>query len=329
MSPNNLVAVRVLSWNLFHGRDAPPEQSLRTWRSRLLKITERGEEYAQVNRSLFAEFATALAAMSWDVALLQESPPRWAPRLAEALGVEPHISLTSRNRLAPLSGWIAEVNPDLIASGEGGSNLTLVRGALRDRSRPAIAERRELVIHRGLPERRTMAFSRLAASLCVANLHATNDHPEIAAQDVLRAADVALEWAGGAPLLFGGDLNLRPAEQPEVFAALRERYGLAPATGPRSIDHLLARGLEVVEPPAPLSDGEVERAADFRGPLGLWRREAGRRIRLSDHAPVGATYELPSEPQAAAQEFARRSGDEIVQPTSGAEGVGDGRGAKQ
>ncbi len=281
-----------ITWNLFHGRDKPPDPALFTWRSRLLKVTERGPEYAQVNRSLFAEFATALSGMRWDVALLQETPPRWAPRLAEALGAETHLVLTSRNQLAPLSGWAAELNPDLIASWDGGSNLTLLRGALIGGDEPPIAQRRELVIHEGRPERRTMAFTRTAAGLCVANLHATNDRPDVAGPEVLRAAETAIGWAGGAPLLFGGDLNLRPAEHPEIFEQLRDSYGLAPPTGPRAIDHLLSRGVEVVEPPAPLPHPEVVREEDFHGPLGIWRREAGRRIRLSDHAPVGAAYAL-------------------------------------
>ena len=284
--------IHAITWNLFHGRDAPPDRSLFTWRSRLLKITERGPEYVQVNRSLFTEFATALSAARWDVALLQETPPRWAPRLAEALGVETHLTLTSRNRLAPLSGWIAELDPDLIASSEGGSNLTLLRGALLEGADPAIAERRELVIHEGRPERRTMAFTRTAVGLCVANLHATSNRPDLAGPEVLRAAETAIGWAGGAPLLFGGDLNLRPAEHPEVFERLRDDYGLEPPTGPHAIDHLLSRGIEVVEPPAPLPHPEVVREADFHGPLGIWRGEAGRRIRLSDHTPVGAAYAL-------------------------------------
>ena len=196
--------------------------------------------------------------------------------------------------MAPFSGWIAELNPDLIASSEGGSNLTLLRGAMLGGADPAIAERRELVIHEGRPERRMMAFTRTSSGLCVANLHATNDRPDIAGPEVLRAAETAIEWAGNAPLLFGGDLNLRPAEQPEVFEQLRDGYGLAPPTGPHAIDHLLARDIELVEPPVPLLHPEVERPADYRGPLGVWRREAGRRIRLSDHAPVGATYALPT-----------------------------------
>ncbi|MGH2980678.1 MAG: endonuclease/exonuclease/phosphatase family protein [Solirubrobacterales bacterium] len=282
--------IQAIGWNLFHGRDEPPGRALHSWRSRLLKITERGPEYVQVNRSLFAEFATALAGMRWDLALLQESPPRWAPRLEEALGAETHLALTSRNWLPRLQGLIADFNPDLIASGEGGSNITLVRGALLAGADQAIAERRELVIHEGEPERRTMAFTRTAAGLCVANLHATNDRPDLAGPEVLQAADVAVEWAGAAPLLFGGDLNLRPAEQPQVFDQLHEHHRLEPPTGPRAIDHLLARGMEVIVEPAPVPHPEVVREPAFRGPLGLWRREAGRRIRLSDHAPVAAAY---------------------------------------
>jgi endonuclease/exonuclease/phosphatase family metal-dependent hydrolase len=286
------VLIHAITWNLFHGRDAPPDQSLYTWRSRLLKITERGPAYVQVNRSLFAEFATALSGMRWDVALLQESPPRWAPRLAEALGVETHLTLTSRNWVPHLQGTFADLNPDLIASSEGGSNLTLLRGALL-RAEPPITDRRELVIHEGRPERRTMAFTRTSAGLCVANLHATNDRPDLAGPEVLRAAETAIDWARGEPLLFGGDLNLRPAEHPDVFAELRDRHGLARPTAPSSIDHLLARGLEVVEQPSPLPHPEVVRESAFHGPLGIWRREAGRRIRLSDHTPVGAAYALP------------------------------------
>jgi len=289
------VQIHAISWNLFHGRDEPPGRSLHSWRSRLFKVTERDERYAQVNRSLFADFATALAGLRWDLALLQESPPRWAPALTEALGAEAHLTLTSRNWLPRLQGLVADFNPDLIASSEGGSNLTLVRGALLHSTDAAIAERRELVIHEGRPERRTMAFTRLAAGLCVANLHATNDRPELAGPEVLRAAETAVSWAGDAPLLFGGDLNLRPALQPEVFEQLRERHGLEPPTAPKAIDHLLARGVEIVETPAPLPHPEVERDPGFRGPLGLWRREAGRRIRLSDHAPVGASYRLGAQ----------------------------------
>ncbi len=177
-----------VSWNLFHGRDFPPDPALLTWRSRLLRIEERNDTHLQVNRDLAAEFAAMLAASEWDVALLQECPPRFAAGLAGACAAEPHRVLTSRNSLGGLRALAARFNPDLIASAEGGSNLTLVRG-----SGPLgqIVERRELAIHEGWPERRAMAFTRTAAGVCVANLHATNDRPTLATEDVLLAAEAA------------------------------------------------------------------------------------------------------------------------------------------
>lgn len=264
-----------IAWNLFHGRDFPPDPELRSWRSRLLRIDERNATHVQVNRDLTTEFATLLAATAWDVALLQECPPRFAEPLARACSAEWHRALTSRNSLGPLRGLLARQNPDLMASGEGGSNLTLVRvpGRLG-----GIAERRELAIHDGPPERRSLALTRTASGVCVANLHATNDQPNLAVEDVLRAARAATEFAGSAPLLFGGDLNLRPAEQPTVFERLREDFGLAAPTAPRAIDHLLSRGLEVLEPPTQWPPERRELPLD------------GRALRLSDHAPVQARF---------------------------------------
>jgi len=148
------VEFTVIAWNLFHGRDFPPDPKLRTWRSRLLRIDERNATHVQVNRDLAGEFAELLSATAWDVALLQECPPRFAEPLATACRAEAHQVLTSRNALGPLRGLLARQNPDLMASGEGGSNLTLVRvpGRLG-----GIAERRDLTIHEGEPERRFLA----------------------------------------------------------------------------------------------------------------------------------------------------------------------------
>ena len=280
-----------IAWNLFHGRDFPPDPELRSWRSRLLRIDERNETHVQVNRDLSAEFAALLAGAAWDVALLQEAPPRFATPLARACGAESHRVLTSRNALGPLRGLLARQNPDLMASGEGGSNLTLVRtsspplppGSGGVSRLGGIAERRELTIHDGPPERRALALTRTASGVCVANLHATNDMAAMATEDVLRAARAATEFAGTAPLLFGGDLNLRPAEQPAVFERLREDFGLAAPTGPKAIDHLLARGLEVLEAPTAWPPQRRELALD------------GRALRLSDHAPVQARF-LAAEP---------------------------------
>jgi endonuclease/exonuclease/phosphatase family metal-dependent hydrolase len=269
------VQLTALAWNLFHGRDFPPDPALFTWRSRLLRASERNATHVQVNRDLLPEFATLLAGAKWDVAMLQECPPRFADPLARACGAEPHRVLSSRHSLGSARALAARLNPDLVASAEGGSNLTLVRA---DGAPGAIVERREVTIHSGRPERRAMALTRTASGLCLANLHATNDRPALAAEDVLRAADAATQWAGEAPLLFGGDLNLRPAEDPEVFEQLPRRFGLTAPTGPQAIDHLLARGVELVEPARQLPPE--------------WRevRSGGLALRLSDHAPVEAVY---------------------------------------
>jgi hypothetical protein len=145
--------LEALTWNLFHGRDHPPNPALLTWRSRLLRTPERDATHWQVNRDLFDEFATVLASANWDVALLQECPPRWDAALAEACDASGHAVATSRNSIGWLRGALARANPDLIASNEGGSNLTLVRGDILDRI--------ELVLTPGpRPERRVMAFTR-------------------------------------------------------------------------------------------------------------------------------------------------------------------------
>ncbi len=223
-------------------------------------------------------------------------PATFAEPLAAACGAEAHRALTSRNSLSPLRTFIARRNPDLIASGEGGSNLTLVRNPFRcalsgnnlekEHRKSGVVERRELEIHSGRPERRAMAFTRIeigeGGQLCVANLHATNDRPDLATADVLRAAAAAVEWAGAAPLLFGGDLNLRPAEDEAAFERLRSEFDLTGTTAPRAIDHLLARGLQVVVAPAPWP---AERRELPHGEL---------RLRLSDHTPVEARFKTGS-----------------------------------
>ena len=273
------VQIRALTWNAFHGRDFPPDPALRTRRSRIWRLTERNETHVQVNRSLRREFTEAIAAAEWDVALLQEFPPRWAGRLADACDADLHRELTSRNSLAPLRALAALVNPDLTGSNEGGSNLTLVRPALLG----AIAERRVLVLAPGpKPERRAMAFTRSEAGLCVANMHISTGPPNRPrAEDELRlAAERSLEWAAGAPLILGGDLNVRPRDS-EIYEELTARFDLREPAAPDSLDHLLVHGLKAIEPPVPWSPERREVV-----------RADGLRVRLSDHAPVEATFEL-------------------------------------
>jgi endonuclease/exonuclease/phosphatase family metal-dependent hydrolase len=277
------VQLRAITWNIFHGRDLAPEPALHTWRSRILRATERGRSHAQVNRDLFEQFAAVLQRADWDVALLQECPPRWAERLAASCDAEPHLALTSRNLPVPLDraqSLAAGLNPDLIASWEGGSNLTLVRGL---RSPPAIVERRELLLARR-PETRRMAFTRLSTGPCIANLHASTDRL-MAEGQVRRAAATAAGWARGDPLLFGGDLNLRPAGSAALFDALEREHDLRGPTAISSIDHLLHRGMGTIEPPLPWPAERREVPDPTADPS-----DPALPIRLSDHAPVEGCF---------------------------------------
>jgi hypothetical protein len=265
--------IDALSWNVFHGRDSPPDPALFTWRSWLFRTEERNATHLQVNRSLYREFAQMLNQARWDVALLQEFPPRWARPMADACGADLQLTLTSRNWLGSIRRPIAGRNPDLMGSWEGGANVILARGALRCER----GAKKEVVL-RGPPERRIVTFARLEPALVVANLHASGPSA-LAAEDTRLAAETAVNWAGDDPLILGGDLNVSPSES-GVFDELRRRFGLRPPTGPRSIDHLLARNLEVVEPPAAWPNEAREVPAGDHA------------IRLSDHAPIQARFAL-------------------------------------
>ena len=217
--------MRVLSWNLYHGRDFPPDPALFTLRSRLLRITERNATHAQVNRPLLDEFARVLDGLEWDVALLQEAPPRWFAELASPHPLErrarAHLAQPAARRSS--GGWRT-------------STPTCSPRATAARTRSSCATRGACVEHRRLtlawrPEQRRMHWARLelpgGARVCVANLHASAG-PARAGERRGGAARPRrrVEWSGGDPLVFGGDLNLRPARTPEPFATLRERFGL-------------------------------------------------------------------------------------------------------
>ena len=273
----------VLSWNLYHGRDAPPGRGLHTWQSLLLRREEHDDTHVQVNRTLRAEFAAVIAAAQWDVCLLQEAPPYWDAALARATGAASYVTLTSRNWLAPVRERLARWNPDLMGSWEGGSNITLVRPPWR-----VAGASRSLLLNalpgRGLRERRRMSFVRMrdeGRDVCVANLHLTAGSRRPAEREAELAGATAVRWAGETPLIVGGDFNLRP-RRTHVFERLEREFRLAAPTSPEAIDHLLARGLDVIRRPAqwPLQGRELE------APVGL----ETRRLSLSDHAPVEATY---------------------------------------
>jgi endonuclease/exonuclease/phosphatase (EEP) superfamily protein YafD len=225
-----------------------------------------------VNWDLFDEFASLINEATWTIAFFQEFPPSWKVKMARACGADAHRALSGRNWLQPLTSVIGRWRPDLLGSWEGGSNTTLAR-----RGAGPIVERRRIVLTR-CPELRVMALTRLESGVCLANLHVSTK-PSSAEAELISAAEGATRFAGGQPLIFGGDFNVRPA-QSGVFDRLEERFRLAPATAPDRLSHLLVRELEVEEHPA----AWPPEARDLVDP------RTGLKIRLSDHNPVQATF---------------------------------------
>jgi endonuclease/exonuclease/phosphatase family metal-dependent hydrolase len=218
--------LRVLTWNLYHGRAVPPAR-----------------------RDLLAEFAAALAAWDWDVALLQEVPPWWPPALARACDAQQRTALTSRNALLRVRRLVAQRAPDVIKSNGGGANAILVRSA-----GSAIVEHRRTLLRRW-PERRVCHAVALDDGLWCANLHAQVHSAARAQADIDRAAAAVLAWDGGGPALLGGDFNVREPGAP----------GFGTKGGPRVAPNL-GHGLRATTP-----------------------AEIPDRGQLSDHAPAIVT----------------------------------------
>jgi endonuclease/exonuclease/phosphatase family metal-dependent hydrolase len=227
--------MRVLTWNLFHGRSLPPAR-----------------------HELLGHFAAALASWEWDVALLQEVPPWWPARLALAAGARQRAALTSRNSAPALRRMLARRWPELVKSNAGGANAVLARACVH--------------AHRALrlrtwPERRVAQLVRLQDGVCVVNYHGSS-RSQLAQAELLALCEQALRWAGSAPLIIGGDLNLRTPH-----AAVD---GLAHVCA-RDVDHIFARGFRS-GPPCRRLDRDVQ-----LGP---------RRVALSDHVPLLAELQL-------------------------------------
>jgi endonuclease/exonuclease/phosphatase family metal-dependent hydrolase len=138
-------------------------------------------------------------------------------------------------------------------SNGGGCNAILAREPIREH---------RAVRLRVYPERRVAQLVRLSSGVCLANFHGSA-RPALAAEELERLRALALEWSGDAPLVLGGDLNLRSQE-------LALRGGLIHVAS-RDVDHLLARGLTAAGEPE-----RLERDAVI----------AGATVKLSDHVPL-------------------------------------------
>jgi endonuclease/exonuclease/phosphatase family metal-dependent hydrolase len=229
-----------LSWNLFHGRSLPATRD-----------------------ALLDEFAERLAAWRWDVALLQEVPPWWPATLARRAGAEQRSALTSRNSLLALRRLLAAFRPELMKSNGGGCNAILTRSP--------IAEHRAIRL-RVRPERRVAQLVRLADGTCLANYHASTRVP-LAEDELARLWQLALDFARGAPLILGGDLNLRLPQAPAAA-------GDVVHAAARDVDHLFLRGA-LATSDAEMLDRDVQ----------LTSR---RVVELSDHPPLRVAVTTPA-----------------------------------
>jgi endonuclease/exonuclease/phosphatase family metal-dependent hydrolase len=222
------VRLRVLTWNLMHGRSLP-----------------------SAGRYLLDDFAGALSGWEWDLALLQEVPPWWPAQLAARVGgdADARLVLTSRNFGLALRRAVAVRWPDLIKSNGGGANAILVRGIAIEEHRTA-----RLCLW---PERRQLQAVRLASGAWAGNLHATVHDDAAARRDAERARATILEWAGGSPVMLVGDFNVRELSL----------EGLTYAGG-HDVDLVFARGLEPIGEVEVLERGTLSDHAPVRVTLG-------------------------------------------------------------
>ena len=237
--------IRAITWNLFHGRDFPPDPALHTWRSRLLG--ERPSETPPTSRSTGSscdEFAAVLGAR--------------AVGRRPAAGVPAALGRGAGRRLRRRGPALAHLPQ-------------LARPRARRRSRagtPTCSAPGRVARTSPWSEARITGASSTAESSCCAAAPSDGRWPSpgSARGSAWRTSTPArappARRGGRAPRCRGGrrlgrrfaaDLRrrLQPAARArrELFDELAERFGLGAPTGPDAIDHLLARGLEIVERP--------------------------------------------------------------------------------
>lgn len=247
--------LRVATWNLFHGRTQPATHA-----------------------DLLPAFAEALAASPWDVCGLQEVPSWWPAELGERLGASVRVSRTSllRASLPGVQRRVHQRDPEVIGVRGAAVNVLLVRP-----SAGAIVDHRSVRLRRA-PQRRTAHGVELArpggGRAWVVNLHAHNRPVDAAARDVHLVLRTGLAWAGGAPLVVLGDLNLKAP----AAAAVGRTLGFAHVHG-NHVDQILAAGWP--------ADPSVPAALSARDRFAGRMRLPGGGPALSDHRLVVATIE--------------------------------------
>ncbi len=255
----------VRTWNIAHGRDVPP-----------------GPDYGHARRKLLAEMAALMTAGDPQIVMLQEVPVWAAAFLREHTGMGvtlahsygAHIPFVHVPLPLAAGEWLGNALPDVVKTQFEGQAQAVLYGSelvLVSARRVPINTRRLLRGEPRIAQLVRLRHRRLGTEFVVGNLHVDAHDPD----PQIEAASWATEqFARGAPMVFGGDLNVRAGS-----LALRRLNARGWAEQPvaQGVDHLYVRGLTL--------DGPVERWAPKRRDL---QQEGGRPLRLSDHSPVEA-----------------------------------------
>jgi endonuclease/exonuclease/phosphatase family metal-dependent hydrolase len=297
--------LRVVTWNLFHGRDGrrglgPSRRS--TW----LRAPVDDGTYLHLNRKLTGLMAQRIAAWGADVCALQEVPTAAIRELMAATRMRA-VWTTTGPLLGPagLRDALAAANPDLWRSHEGNANVLLlgpraapVDGTARAVRLNPLGEIAQAALRwrlgagelvRWLPEPRRAVMLRVAApggtEIAVACAHCHNGRDRrVTGLEIARAARALEALADGAPAILAGDMNAWP-DDPAIAALSAAGWRGAGPGADLAVDHVLHRGLEAAEAPRRLPHAEREVGVTWRG--------RSRRVLLSDHDPVVAILRLP------------------------------------
>ncbi len=253
----------VRTWNIAHGRDVPP-----------------GPRYGHARRKLLDEMVPLMIEGGPQVVMLQEVPV-WAGQflrehtgmgvtLAHSYGA--HVPFVHVPLPLAVGEWLGNALPDLVKTQFEGQAQALLYGPelilvsarrvpvntpLHFRGEPRIAQ---LV---------RLRHRRSGAEFVVGNLHVDAHDPD----PQIEAASWALEqYARGAPMVLGGDLNVRAGST--ALRRLRARGWLEKPVA-EGVDHLYVRGMTM--------EGAVKRWPPGRRDLA---QAGGLPLRLSDHSPV-------------------------------------------
>lgn len=266
--------------------------------------------YVHMNRRWIDEMASVVRRHAPTVAALQEVPPLAVADLGRLTGMRAaHALMPPLLGPVGLRGRLAARNPDLWRTHEGAANVVLVAdpwtivpgGVWTVRHNPpgfVTARMRRL----GLPPREAVHWllepRRLVAvrirhpsgrTLTVASAHVHNSLVwEVIAEEVRRVLPMVLERVPpDEPVLFAGDLNAAGADHP-ALRALTSAGLTESTTNALGLDHIFHRGLDEVRAPSRLPRETRELPITWRG--------SERRVLLSDHDLVEATYALPAGP---------------------------------